>query len=115
MYGRSITTFSYLLLVASWALCTPAHAALLVSPSAVVLDNPEATQQLLVRSSAVSADSTRQATYQVLDPGIATVDAAGLVQPRAEGRTTILIRNGAEETRVPVEVPRLEESAPGFF
>jgi len=51
MHGRSATAIFCLLVVASWVLSTPAQAALLVSPAAVALDNPEATQQLLVRSS----------------------------------------------------------------
>src|ERR1700683_1314303 len=72
----------------------PAAAPLHVSPAIITLDNPEATQQILVRSPKSSADLTRLATYEVLDPKLASVDAAGMVQPKAEGRTAIVVRHG---------------------
>jgi len=115
MHGRSATAIFCLLVVASWVLSTPAQAALLVSPAAVALDNPEATQQLLVRSSVSPADLTRQVVYEVLDPKIASVDATGLVQPKGEGQTVLVIRNGPEETRLPVEVRGLKTPPPVSF
>src|ERR1019366_8570205 len=86
-----------------------------VSPPAVVLASPEATQQVLVRSSKSPGDLTRLATYEVLDPKIATVDAAGLLQPKAEGRSVLVVRHGKEETRIPVEVSGLNAPAPVSF
>jgi hypothetical protein len=85
-----------------------------VSPLVLQLDNPEATQQVLVGT--VKADLTRAATYRTLDPKIAIVDAAGLVRPIGEGKTTLVIRHhGTEETRVPVEVTGLALPPPVDF
>ena len=76
---------------------SPAQAALQVSPPSILLDNPEATQQILVRSANSPADLTRLATYEIADPKIAAVDATGLVQPKAEGRTVLVIRHGQDQ------------------
>jgi hypothetical protein len=115
MRGRSFLTIRVLLVLGLWAACAPAEAALPVSPAAVILDNPEATQQLLVRSPDSTVDLTRLAAYEVVDPKVAAVDAAGLVQPRGEGRTEILVRHGKEQARVPVEVTGLSRPAPIAF
>jgi hypothetical protein len=98
-------------------LAAPAPAALLVSPSAVALDSPEATQQLLVTAagSARKIDHTRDAVYESLNPQVAVVDAAGLVSPRGEGRTEIVIREGAEMAHVSVMVSGLRKPAPIAF
>src|SRR5215471_15168458 len=66
-----------------------------VEPTKVILNNPEATQQLLVTGGepAAPVDRTRTASYHVADPRIAEVDSTGLVIPRAEGRTEIVIRD----------------------
>jgi hypothetical protein len=113
MHRRPLTVCP-LLLLGLWA-ATPAHAALLVSPASVTLDNPEAVQQLLVRSPESPADLTRLATYEILDPKIAGVDATGLIQPKGEGRTVLVVRHGKEEMRIPVEVLGLRSPAPVSF
>ena len=51
----------------------------------------------------------------MLDPKIAVVDAAGLVRPIGEGKTTLIIRHGQEETRVPVDVAGLKTPPPVDF
>jgi hypothetical protein len=92
----------------------PAFAASTVSPAAVRLDSPEATQQLLV-TDAGPVDKTRDATYESANPAIALVDATGLVSPRAEGKTEIVVRVGADQIRVPVEVMGLLKPRPISF
>src|SRR5947209_1005915 len=77
-----------------------------VSPATVTLDNPEAAQQMLARSAA--GDLTRVAAYEVLEPKIASVDETGMVRPRSEGRTILVVRHGQEQVRVPVEVSGLQ-------
>lgn len=104
-----------LLVLAIWLLSSPIQAALQVSPASVVIDNPEDTQQLLVRSSTAPADLTRQVTYQVLDPKIAVVDATGLVQPRGEGHTEIVIRHDKDQVSVPLVVRGLKSPEPISF
>jgi hypothetical protein len=95
----------------------PAPAVLLVSPPAVTLESPEATQQLLVTAadSTRKIDHTRDAAFESLNPQIAAVDATGLVSPRSEGRTDIVVRHGAETVRVPVAVSGLKKPAPIAF
>ena len=77
-------------------------AGILVEPARVVLDSPETTQQLLVSGgpSAAPVDLTRAASYKVRAAGIVTVDRFGLLIPRAEGRTEVLVsHNGATGPR----------------
>lgn len=119
MLGR-FTAFARLILMVSCAAsAAPTYAAIFVSPVSVKLDNPEATQQLLVRlgapDSPSATDLSRAAIYEVLEPKIVAVDATGLIQPRAEGRTVIVVRHGKEEARVPVEVTGLRAPPPVSF
>lgn len=95
--------------------CHPAQAALTVSPSTVILDNPEATQQLLVYSAPSTVDLTRGVRYEVVDPKIASVDSSGLVLPKAEGRTAIVVHHGQESAQVPVQVSGLASPPPVSF
>lgn len=94
-----------------------AHAQLQVSPTAVLLDGPESTQQLLVtlKAGGVARDFTRGASYSVSDPSIARVDANGLVEPVAEGETRIAIRQGDQSTSVALRVTGLREPKPVSF
>jgi hypothetical protein len=93
--------------------CWAQEAALTVQPACIVLDSPEATQQVLVRSR--NTDLTRTATYQVADSTIAAVDGAGLVQPKREGQTSLIVRHGGLQTIVPVDVKGLNAPAPVDF
>jgi hypothetical protein len=93
----------------------PSAAELLISPAAVSLDGPEAVQQLLVRASKGSTDFTRKATYEIVDPKIATVDAAGLVLAKAEGRTHLVVRHGKDQVRIAVEVVGIKGPKPVSF
>lgn len=95
----------------------PLQAAIRVTPSEVILTSPEATQQLLVTEETPerTADLTRSVTYESPDPRVATVDAAGLVQPRGEGRTQVRIRHAAGQLLVPVVVSGLNQPVPISF
>jgi len=88
-----------------------ARAAVQVTPSAVLLDSPEGSQQLLVTVGIPGqpVDGTRSATYEIANPAIAAVDATGLVTPRGEGRTEVRVRHGGEMVRVPVEIVGLKQ------
>ncbi len=92
---------------------SPAFAALAVSPAAVLLDSPEASQQLLV--TLPTADGTRSATYEIADPAIAAVDATGMVTPKGEGKTDVRVKFGAETASVPVTVAGLKAPRPVSF
>jgi hypothetical protein len=91
--------------------CSAQEPAIQVSPAIIVLDNPEATQQILVRSSDAGRDLTGLVQYEVTDPTIASVDAFGLVQPKSDGRTSLVVRHGNEQRRVSIEVSGLESPA----
>jgi hypothetical protein len=84
-----------------------------VSPASITLTYPEATQQILARCGA--GDVTRVAEYSTGDAGVVQVDATGLVQARAEGRTTITVRHGKDEARIPVEVKGVKTPPPVSF
>jgi hypothetical protein len=89
-----------------------------VLPARIVLDAPEATQQLLVtgrQPDGESVDLTRLVCYRIDDPQIVSVDGRGVVQPRREGRTEIVIEHDAMTLRVPVEVLGLSDPAPLSF
>jgi hypothetical protein len=89
-----------------------------VTPAAIVLESPEATQQILADTQAEDGraiDLTRAAEYASNDPAVAVVDATGLVEPRAEGRTEIVVRHEGHEVRVPVEVRGIARPAPVSF
>ena len=93
-------------------------AAIRVSPTAVVLDRPEASQQLLVAETLADGrnrDVTRKATYQVSVPAAATVDSAGLVRPLADGKAEIVVRVGTNEARIPLTIRSLGAPQPVSF
>src|SRR4051794_22736073 len=75
----------------------PPTGTLRVSPTTITLDNPEGTQQVLVslataaRPGPAILDLTRAATYEIRDSKIAAVDRTGLVQPKAEGQTVLVV------------------------
>jgi len=122
MDGRSLAMVNGRLLVAFLAIVSgqecraqPAAtpATLQVSPVTIALTNPEATQQILARSA--SADLTRAAAYEVLEPKVVTVDESGRVRTKSEGRSTIVVRHGREQVRIPVEVSGLKTPPPVSF
>ena len=80
----------------------PAQESLRVSPSRITLDRPEATQQIIVWSGSV--DRTRDVEYTVVDPKVAAINELGLVHGVSEGTTTLAIRRGNDEVRVPILV-----------
>lgn len=89
-----------------------------VVPTSVVLDRPEASQQLLVTGCTPSGhllDLTRKVTLRVGDPQVASIDDQGKIRALREGRTEIIVENGTERFRVPVDVKGLTHPAPVSF
>ncbi|MDB4680132.1 MAG: DUF1549 and DUF1553 domain-containing protein [Planctomycetaceae bacterium] len=88
-----------------------------ISPSAVFLDSPESTQQLLITSvkGERAEDLTRLVSYESADSKIAVVTPEGRILPRGEGVTEILIQHEETGTRVPVEIRGLTSPAPVSF
>jgi len=113
--GGRMTQPTLAVVVALFVATATARAGTTVTPPAVKLDSPEASQQLLVTLDAPVRDGTRTAAYESANPAVAAVDAAGMVTPKGEGRTEIVVKNGAEVVRVPVEVVGLKAPRPVSF
>jgi hypothetical protein len=93
-------------------------AALHVRPDAVLLTGPRALVQLTVTGhwpDGKERDLTRDATLAFQDPAVAGVDADGLLRPRGDGKTTLLVRAGGKEARVPVTVRDFANDPPVSF
>ncbi|HUG70105.1 MAG TPA: DUF1549 and DUF1553 domain-containing protein [Pirellulaceae bacterium] len=103
---------------ALFVLSNASLADIVVSPSSVVLDRPESSQQLLVcvaQADRTTVDVSRSATYEIAEPRIAAIDSSGLVHPLRDGRTEIIIRHSSEVARVPLEVRRFTAPEPVSF
>ena len=88
-----------------------------ILPDKVVLDRPEAAQQLLIEALSAegrATDATRAAQYSV-EPAQLGVSADGLLRPLAEGTGEIVIRYGGAERRVPLSVSGLARPRPVSF
>lgn len=92
-------------------------AQLTVSPAKVVLDSPEASQQLLISVSTESGrrDVTGEVQFHVADDSVAVIEGRALVRPRAEGQTVISLKHGSESVQVPVEVVKQRNPDPVSF
>lgn len=100
------------------AVCpVPVAAELFVSPVKVVLDSPEASQQLLVSVSTGTGrrDVTGEIQFHVADDSIAAIEGRALVRPRQEGQTVITLKHGNESVQIPVEVVKLQDPDPVSF
>src|SRR4029079_4371056 len=90
------------------AASTPARADELEAfPAAVHLEGKDARQQVLVsakRSDGKLHDVTRAASYRSIDPGVAIVSAAGIVQPVGSGKTQIEVSAGQAKLMIPVTI-----------
>jgi hypothetical protein len=87
-------------------------------PTAIRLDSPEASDQILVSLETADgqrSDQTRQATFEPADRGIVSVSTTGRVEPVADGRTSIRVRVGDASTEIAVEVAGVSNPAPVSF
>ncbi|TXT31985.1 MAG: hypothetical protein FD138_2125, partial [Planctomycetota bacterium] len=97
---------------------SPALAAeMQVSPAAISLDRPEASQQILVTEmdGERRRDITREAKYEFAAPNIANIAADGLLRPMAEGTTQLVVKFGDRSINVPVTVTGLQHPVPVSF
>ena len=84
-------------------------AALVVRPDAVTFDHPNSSTQLLVSRAAqgeLLIDRTHDVQFQSLDPAVAVVDERGVVAPRGDGQTRIVVVDGEDRVEIPVDVTR---------
>lgn len=99
---------------------SPAVIGISVQPAEVVLQDSRATQRVLVTgrhesSTSLESDLTALATYESLDPAVATITCEGIVSPRGSGRATVLVRFNGHESRVRVRVEGFGPKPPVDF
>lgn len=90
-----------------------------VSPDHVVLNRPEASQQILVQwptPDGRTQDITRDVRMRIEPSGIARIDDRGLVRPLAEGAAQLLIETpNGQQRSVPVTVSGMTHPQPVSF
>lgn len=89
-----------------------------VSPPAIVLDTPEASQQVLLMETlgpGREADVTRQARFEITPPGVAAIDDRGLLRPLAEGKAELAATVGERRLTATIEVRDLQNPPPVSF
>lgn len=87
-------------------------------PASVTLYGHRATQQVLVNghfSTSVFADLSSEARYESLAPSVVVVTSSGLIVPRGDGSTEIVVRVGSHTKRLPVTVKEYDELHPIDF
>jgi hypothetical protein len=99
----------------------PAVSEVSADPARVMLAGPGAVWRILVNGTRADGaegrviDLTGGAVFRSRDPGVATVDAAGVVRAVADGRTEIEIRAAARTLTVVVEVRDSAKPRPLHF
>ena len=88
-------------------------AAIEVRPQQVVLESPEASQQIVVTSDGV--DVTRAAEYRVGSKQIVDVNSHGLITPNADGEAVVTIEFAGKTLKLPVEANRIAKPRPVSF
>jgi len=98
---------------------SPTVTAISVQPAEIVLQGSRATQRILVTgrhgSTSLESDLTALATYESLDPAVATVTPEGIVSPRGPGQATLVVRYAEHEDRVRVRVESFGPKPPVDF
>ena len=94
-----------------------ARAELVVRPSKILLDSPEASQQLVISSVTEKGrrDVTSSVVLTVADDSVAIVEGRALVRPRSEGQTEITVTMGGDAVRIPIEVVKQRNPDPVSF
>jgi hypothetical protein len=91
---------------------------LVVEPSVIVLDGPRAVVQPVI-TGRYGDDSLRDLTHfceiAIEDRAIAGVDNSRLLLPLKNGSTTLVVRAGGQEVRVPVKVQNTDAAKPVSF
>ncbi len=110
------TTLAWLALATTPTDANPSR--LDVEPSEIRLEGSDTSAQILVteRIDANRAlDRTRSVRYESRDPAVAVVEASGLVRPRGDGSTEVLIQDGDRTATVRVEVTDFANTRPIDF
>jgi hypothetical protein len=92
--------------------------AVTVQPATITLDGPRAMQQIVVTGQYAGGsvrDLTALADLSCEAAAVAHVEAGGLVLPRQNGASAILIKVGGRTTKLPVTVKGLDKPHPVSF
>lgn len=88
-----------------------------VQPPSIRFSSARATQQVIVTgrySDGGERDLTSFADFRV-EGGVAAIGRGGLVEPRKNGRGTLVIKSGPQTVRVPIVVESLDKPQPVSF
>ncbi len=89
-----------------------------VQPDAIRLSGPRAMQQIIVTGryiNDVERDLTHVCTVNAGDADMLTVGNGGFIEPRKNGRTTLVVQAGSLTTRIPVIVESFDQPQPVTF
>lgn len=91
---------------------------LAIHPQSIRLTSARDIQQIIVtglQPDGSERDLTSSAAFRVEAPEVAVIGSNGLVEPRKNGRTTLLVQAGALTARVPIVVEGLDKPQPVSF
>lgn len=91
---------------------------LTVYPAQITLEGPRAEQRLGVLgeyAGSLQRDLSREAKFASQSAAIATVDAAGIIHPVADGDTTVTVEAGGQIATVPVHIRKATADVPVNF
>jgi len=89
-----------------------------ISPPSILLDSPEASQQVLVTSvisKNQSNDLSRNVSYKIVPSGLASIDQSGLLRPLTNGKGKLVVSHQGQRISVPLEVRSLKTPRPVSF
>jgi hypothetical protein len=92
--------------------------ALQVQPSAITLTGPRALQQLVVSATYADGsvrDLSAVCDYRVESPAVASVSPDGLLTPRGDGETVLVVQAGGQTARVGITVRDFARPQPISF
>ena len=95
-----------------------AIAELTVSPEAIVLNSPEATQQILITNidaDGKANDVSRNVVFNVRPEEIAVIDNRGLLRPVSTGKGELVVEFEKQRLAVPIVVKDLSDPRPVSF
>src|SRR5262249_47426091 len=91
---------------------------LIVQPDTIRLSGPRAVQQIIVTarySDGAERDLTPFCAMSAETAGVIHIGPGGLVQPRKDGRTSLIVQAGPRTVRIPVTVADCDKPQPVSF
>lgn len=97
------------------AACPEDSAEIRIEPAELSINNPEASEQILVTGSIEEGDLTRRVVYSSSPAGIISVSASGRISPLTDGTAQLEVRFGSQLATVPISVRGFSEPPPISF